>query len=217
MLNPPVGQLSLHIKKTDRFYFISEKIYPHRQLFRKRINIHDTPPDRKLTGFINKITPFKSILRQQIFYKRNRKPVPLTDNHRHFRQYSAVHHFFSQSFGKSNQRIHPTVTDIIQYFRSDQYRIIIFFFLFNHPPVRRRQKSDLLFIRKSSNIIIKISSLFPVIQHNHPESRTGSPHSSDQQRSHRTCIIGKLIFSIPAGSQLRSQFSDNLSRQIFLQ
>ena len=67
-----IGQLGLDIEKTNRFDLISEKIYPDRLFFCKRIHIHNTPPDRKLSRFIDKIIPFEPVFYQKIFDERNR-------------------------------------------------------------------------------------------------------------------------------------------------
>ena len=64
LVNQLLGKLCLDIEITDAFHLVPEKIYSHRTLFRERIDIHDTPPNRKLPGFIHEITPLETILSQ---------------------------------------------------------------------------------------------------------------------------------------------------------
>ena len=69
--------LVVDIETPNRFHFIAKKIEPERIFIRKRKNIDNAPPNRKLTGLVNKIYPFKTVFIQKFVYKFNRKVVAL--------------------------------------------------------------------------------------------------------------------------------------------
>ena len=120
LVNQLLGKLRLYIKITNTFHLVPEKVYPHRTLFRKRIDIHDTPPDRKLPGFIHEIIPFETVLSQQRLQKRYRQLVPLNHGHRHISQHLLTHHLLGHRLRVSNHHPHLLCRQGIQHLCPNQ-------------------------------------------------------------------------------------------------
>ena len=95
-------QLRGRIKKANGFYFIVIEIDSVRPFIAKGKNIYNTPPDRKITGFIHKVAALKTVFQQNLYDGIYIKLFTFFDFDPGLVQDEGIHYFFKDGFGISN-------------------------------------------------------------------------------------------------------------------
>ncbi len=194
-------QLRQWIKSPDTLHLLIKKLYPVRPFIPIRKNINNAPTYRELPRLIHKVYLLKTKLHQHlddkikinIFMHLNFNPALVQNRRRD--------HLLEQGLRISNDNFPCRLRcrNLVDHLRALQDIAVAQLFEIHRPFKRIRQEMHRFLIKNTGKIILKIGSLFLIIQNNHMINRMRhvSPANDKGQLRPRKPInvdTGRAIF-----------------------